>query len=363
MIALDEARHAPCRVPVSELDHFCRAALGAAGADEATVEAATRAMMHGALLGIDSHGVRLLDHYITALSGGRVNPRPKLQLVRETGAVAALDADNGHGALAAYFAMDQAVRLASSFGIGAVAIRNSSHFGPAGAYALAAAEAGMIGLAMCNADSFVRLHDGAARFHGTNPIACAVPVDGQPPWLLDMATSAITYNRIQLYKSFGRALPAGTASGLDGEDAVSAEMAQMLAPLGGAFGFKGAGLAGLVEILSSVLSGMRLSFEIAPMSGPDFATPRGLGAFVLAIRPQAFVEEGAFRDGMRRYLGTLRQSPARAGATVMAPGDREWAEADRRTVEGIPLDPVTLETFRKLAQRFGIEPPSDKADV
>ena len=347
----------PDQVSVSELDRFCRATLQAAGADAATVDAATRAMMHGAMLGVDSHGVRLLDHYIAVLTGGRVNPSPKLRLVRETGAVAVLDADDGHGALAAYFAMDQAVRLASASGIGAVAIRNSSHFGPAGAFALAAAEAGMIGLAMCNANSLVRLHDGAAPFHGTNPIACAVPVDGQRPWLLDMATSAIPYNRIQLYKSLGRGLPAGTASRRDGEDTDDPEVVEMLAPLGGDFGYKGAGLAGLADIFSAALSGMRLSFEIAAMFGPDFTTPRELGAFVMALKPGAFVEEETFRDGMRRYLTALRGSPARAGGKVMAPGDREWAEADRRAAEGAPLDPATLAAFRRLAERFGIAMP------
>lgn len=200
------------RAELHELDRFCRAALAAAGADPATVDAATSAMLHGSRLGIDSHGARLLDHYVTALAGGRVNPRPSVRVTGRSGAVATLDADNGHGALAAYSAMDVAIELARSQGIGAVAVRNSSHFGPAGAFALAAAEDGLIGLAMCNSDSFVRLHDGAARFHGTNPIACAVPVAGARPWLLDMATSAITYNRVRLHASLGDRLPAGVAS-------------------------------------------------------------------------------------------------------------------------------------------------------
>jgi LDH2 family malate/lactate/ureidoglycolate dehydrogenase len=357
-MALDGTRtdSQPHRVAVDALGRFCRAVLAAAGANQATAEAATRSMMHGSRHGIDSHGVRLLDHYVGALSHGRVNPSPNLRL-SEGGATATLYADDAHGALAAYCAMHAATRLARSFGISAVAIRHSSHFGPAGAYACAAAEAGMIGVAMCNSDSFVRLHDGATPFHGTNPIACAVPVAAQRPWLLDMATSAIPYNRIQLYESLGRKLPAGTASRTDGEDTENADEAEMLAPLGASFGFKGAGLAGLVEIFSAVLSGMRLSFEIAPMFGPDFSTPRGLGAFVLALRPDAFVDEKAFFDGMARYLAALRASPARAGGKVMAPGDREWAEADRRAVEGIPLDPATLVAFRRLADRFGIEMP------
>ncbi|MCT7374180.1 Ldh family oxidoreductase [Chelativorans salis] len=345
------------RVTADALERFCRDVFAAAGADTPTADAATCAMMHGSRLGIDSHGVRLLEHYVKALTHGRVNPKPKLNLTQKGDAAATLDADDAHGALAAYTAMEEAVKLAQSAGLGAVAIRDSSHFGPAGAYAHAAAEAGVIGIAMCNSDSFVRLHEGAQRFHGTNPIACAVPVPGERPWLLDMATSAIPFNRIQLYKSLGQKLPPGTASRTDGGDTDNPAEAEMLAPLGGKFGFKGAGLAGLVEIFSAVLTGTRLSFEIAPMFGSDFSTPRGLGAFVLALKPGAFVDEKAFADGMTRYLAALRGSTARAGGTVLAPGDREWAEADRRAVEGIPLDPATLEAFRRLADRFGIEMP------
>jgi LDH2 family malate/lactate/ureidoglycolate dehydrogenase len=344
-------------VPAALLEAFCHEALAAAGARDDTASAATRAMMHGSRLGVDSHGVRLLDHYVTVLAGGRVNPAPSMRLVSETGAVAAFDADHAHGALAAFTAMSHAVSLAQRFGIGAVAIRNSSHFGPAGAFVLDAAEAGMIGLAFCNADRIVRLHGGAARFHGTNPMACAIPVTGGRPWLLDMATSAIPYNRVQLYKSVGRRLPEGVASTTDGLDTDDPGAAAMLAPLGGEFGFKGAGLAGLAEIFSAVLSGMQLSHELPPMSGPDYATPRKLGAFVMALAPWAFLDMGAFDDGMTRYLGALRSSPARAGGAVLAPGDREWAEADRRAVSGIPIDPETEQAFRRLARRYGLKPP------
>jgi LDH2 family malate/lactate/ureidoglycolate dehydrogenase len=345
------------RAPIAALDSFCRAVLSAVGADSATTDATTRAMMHASKLGVDSHGVRLLDHYTTVLAGGRVNSRPRMRLVREFGAVATLDADDGHGALATYTAMENAVRLAECFGLGATGIRNSSHFGPAGAYALAAAEAGCIGFVTCNSDSGVRLHDGTARFHGTNPIACAVPVAGSRPWLFDMATSAIPYNRVALYKSLGLKLPSGVASAADGSDTEDADRVEMLAPLGGEFGFKGAGLAGLAEILSAVLTGMNLSFDLAPMGGPDYATPRKLGAFALAIRPDALVDADTFRNGMQRYLGALRASPMKAGAQVLAPGDREWAEADRREVEGVPIDPATVEAFENLAERFGLQLP------
>lgn len=348
----------PGKTSLGALDHFCRAVFAAVGADEATGDAATRAMLHGTRLGVDSHGIRLLPHYARALDGGRLNKTPDMRIVSSFGAVASLDADNGHGALAAYKAMEHAINLAGQFGIGAVAIRNSSHFGPAGAYSMAAAARGFIGLTFGHSDSFVRLHDGAMRFHGTNPISAAVPVKDRNPWLLDMATSAVPYNRVQLYKSLGKTLPQGVASNDRGVDTTDPSFADMLAPLGGEFGFKGAGLAGLATILSAALSGMALDFDLYSMAGPDFSKPRGLGAFVLALKPDAFIERDRFDATMTRYVETLRSSPTREGMKVMAPGDREWVEAEIREREGVAIDPATAEGFRDLAVRCGIAWPA-----
>src|SRR5699024_2008027 len=346
------------RVDGDALAAFCRAVLAGAGADKQTTEAVTHAMMHGSRFGIDSHGVRLLEHYVKVICGGRVNGAPRMRFAASLPATAILDADHGHGALAPHTAMARAKERARARRLVAVTIRNTSHFGPAGAYAIEAAYDDMIGMAFCNSDSFVRLHGGACRFHGTNPIAMAVPSGGARPWLLDMATSAIPYNRIRLYQSLGLALPAGVASLEDGCDTDDATEATMLAPLGGAFGFKGAGLAGVVEIFSAVLTGMKLSFELLPMSGEDISTPRGMGAFVLAIDPTAFVEKAVFEDGMRRYLEALHGSPAAADEKVLAPGDREWAELERREELGIPIDPQTEQAFRAFAEDLAIPMPA-----
>lgn len=340
-----------------ELARFSSELLRAIGADEPTADAATRAMMHGTRFGVDSHGIRLLTHYVQALNGGRVNKRPKLEAVNRFGAVASLNADNAHGALAAYTAMDLATELAGQFGIGAVAIRNTSHFGPAGAYSLHAARNGFVGITFANSDSFVRLHDGAERFHGTNPISVGVPVAGENPWLLDMATSAVPLNRVLLYRSLGLPLPPSVASDVDGADTTDANATDMLAPLGAAFGFKGAALAGVAEIFSAVMTGMRLSFEIEPMGGPDFVKPREMGAFVLALKPEAFVEKANFDSAMKRYLTKLRGSRTREGGEVMAPGDREWRVAKEREVNGVRLDPDSSVAFGVMGERYGVSPP------
>jgi LDH2 family malate/lactate/ureidoglycolate dehydrogenase len=342
-------------VQIDDLANFCRAVLTGVGADTETARDCTASMLHGTLYGVDSHGVRLLGHYAKALQGGRLNKSPKLQFTRTRAGSGMLNGDNAQGARATYAAMDHACDLASEAGIGAVGITHSSHFGPAGAYAMRAAKRGMLALVTCNSDSFVRLHEGAGRFHGTNPLSIACPAPGNP-WLLDMATSAVPYNRVELYRSTGTTLPEGVASDSKGADTTDPNLADMLAPLGAMFGFKGAGLGGVAEILSAVLTGMKLSPDIASMGGPDFSTPRGMGAFVIALDPAAFAGAELVQAGITRYLELLHASPAQPGRKIMAPGDREWAVALDRREYGVMLDPVTAESFADLASTLDIEP-------
>ncbi|XDA99098.1 Ldh family oxidoreductase [Sulfitobacter sp. LCG007] len=344
------------RIDLHEMERFSTRALRAAGADAETVAAVNRTLLHASTLGVDTHGFRLLPHYLAAFLGGRINGAPQMRVVSRKGGAALLDADNAHGAPATCTAAEMAVEMAREHGIAAVAIRNSSHFGAAGAYALQIARQGMMGLAFCNSDAFVRLHGGADRFHGTNPIAAAAPVPDGDPWLLDMATSSVPYNRVRLSRSLGVPLPADVASDLTGANVTDPDLAEMLAPLGGAlFGFKGAGLAGLSEILSSAFADAPLSFELPAMVSDDMRTPRRLGAFVMALDPDAFSGASAFAAVMRRYVGALRESTSSPGQSVMAPGDREWKEAAARRVAGLKLDTQSVESLGEFARAHGIE--------
>jgi LDH2 family malate/lactate/ureidoglycolate dehydrogenase len=330
-------------VPEDALRERVHAALTAGGADEVSADACARALLHASRLGIDSHGVRLTAHYVAMMHAGRINPRPH-RTVRNTGTAAAMiDADNGLGHASAYAAMELVCELAYTAGIGAVGVAHSSHFGAAGAYALAGAESGLIALATTNTDSLVALHGGRGPFHGTNPIAVAAPVLGQKPWLMDLATSSIPFNRVALARTLGDVLPVGVAADATGAPTRDPAAADMLLPLGGAdFGYKGAGLAGLVTLLSAILTGGTLDHDMRPMfRTDDFITPRNLGHFCLAIDPGRFVGRATYDMAMTRYLAALRAVPARAGERVLAPGDREWATEEERVRTGIPIDRET----------------------
>ena len=340
--------------PLNKIEDFCLKLFDLIGADENVASACVASVMHGTRFGVDSHGVRLIPHYIKVLETGRLNKNPSIKFENLKLGSGLLDGDHSQGALPTYKAMDHAIEMAKITGIAAVGIMNSSHFGPAGAYTLHAAKKNMIALAFCNSDSFVRLHGGAERFHGTNPISMAVPTGEPDPWLFDMATSSVPFNRVELFRSLDQNLPQDVASDKIGNSTQDPHVAEMLDPLGARFGFKGAGLGGISEIFSAVLTGMKLSPELLPMSGPDMTTPRELGAFVIAIDPEGFIGSFLFKEGMQKYLSLLRNSAAKEEFFVMAPGDREWQTARKRDKNGVVLDPVTIEQFKLLADRFGI---------
>lgn len=344
------------RVATEDLKRFMREVLMAAGANQTSANAVTRALVTASRMGTDSHGLRLLPHYLKALQGGRIQGTPEMHFTRRLPATGYLDAGNGFGHLAAYTAMTHAGDMAEEVGIGAVAVGHSSHFGAAGCYALAAAERGLIGMAFCNSDPFVLLHEGKTPFHGTNPIAFAAPVAGESPYLLDMATSSVPWNRVQQYGAIGRELPDQVAADARGKVTRRPDEVAALLPLGGSdFGFKGAGLGGMVEVLSSTLSGMLNGFRLLPMGGPDMSTPRGIGHFVLAINPAAFTDTATFQSRMSDYLADLRSRPAMSGTDVLAPGDREWRCRAQRDAEGIPLDSANQAAYAAMANELGLE--------
>ncbi|NIA71764.1 Ldh family oxidoreductase [Pelagibius litoralis] len=340
-----------------ELARFLRDALSVAGADAPSTEAAVRALVGASLRGVDSHGVRLLPHYVKVLQGGRVKGRPQLRFEKRAAAVGNLDAGNALGHLAGYRAMEEAMILAEDAGIGAVAVSNSSHFGAAGAYSLAAAEAGYLGLCVCNSDSAVLAHSGRDVFHGTNPISFAAPVAGQRPYLIDMATSSIPFNRVLQFKAIGKTLPPEVTVDNQGRMTQDPAAANALLPLGGStYGYKGAALAGMVDVMSAMLSGMRLSHEIPNMITSDWSEPRRMGQFFLALKPETFLPGEIYAERMAAYLKALRGESAQSGETVMAAGDREWAVERERSAIGIPLDAHNWQAFGELAQSLRVTP-------
>ncbi|MDQ2084285.1 Ldh family oxidoreductase [Xanthobacteraceae bacterium Astr-EGSB] len=336
------------KIPEADLHRRVHDMLTAAGASEESAEACTRALVYASRVGLDSHGVRLTPHYCAMLKSGRIKKNPKLTVETTGPATAMLSADDGLGHYAAYAAMDKACELAAATGLGACAVTHSTHYGAASSYAVVGAEKGFISFSTTNTDKLVTLHGSARSFHGTNPLCVAAPVPGQKPWLMDFATSAFAFNKIRLASALGMTLPEGIAADEAGELTTDPAKTRMLLPIGGPdFGYKGAALGGLATLLSAILTGTTLDhLMISMFHADDVTTPRNLGHFLLAIDPARFVGRAAYGEAITRYLADLRTVATRPGETVLAPGDREWANEKVRQQEGLPIDLETAAFLR-----------------
>jgi LDH2 family malate/lactate/ureidoglycolate dehydrogenase len=230
--------------------------------------------------------------------------------------------------------------------------RESNHFGAAAWWAQKMRDAGLIGIAICNASSIVPPWQGKQGRLGTNPICMSVP----GPWLLDMATSTVAAGRV--YKAFieGRPeIPAGWAFDSEGVPTTNTEAAYrgMLMPLGG---YKGSGLAMMVEILCSVLSGGAMCDEVGALRNLDKKV-RTSQTF-LAIDIARFMPVGEFTARVERLVSLMKSTPAAAGYDeVLVAGDPEWRTEAERRAGGIPIGDANWSALCKGAARVGVEPP------
>lgn len=329
------------RIPAPVLVQAMRRALAARDIDAMQVDDIVDTLISTSLDGIDTHGVRLLGTYLKELDGGRSKARPALQMQTRLPALTLLDADGALGVVAGNAAIRHAILRAREFGIAAVAVCNSNHFGAAGYYAGLAAAAGLVGLAFSNSDALVAPFNGARAMIGTNPLAMAAPgLDGDR-FYLDMATSQVAYSRVMHYTAHRVALAPGWACNANGGDAAVSGEAAALLPLGG---YKGQGLGMMVQILSALLVAMPFDHTLSPLYSPPYDAPRQIGHFFIAIDPAALGDVEAFRGRVTGLLDALRGSP-HATEPVIVPGDKERAARRERLALGIPLDDDELRVF------------------
>lgn len=353
----------PRTVPAAKLAAQVESILRAWGVPEAQVAVAAEKILYADLRGIDSHGCAMLPFYRQLMSEGALNPAPLIATVAEDGATALVDGGGGLGHVTATLAMKKAIALCRSSGVGAVGVRNSGHLGAAGAYALMAADQGFVGVAMSSTPTPAVVPTFArAPLLGTNPIAIAVPAGRRRPFLLDMATSTVSLNRLVERGRSSRRVPRGWAVDRHGRPTTSARGAgrdRLLAPLGGTpegSSYKGYGLAVAVEALSAILPGI-------PPRVAGAARRAQVGHFLLALDPGRFRERAFFLDDVDSLIQMLHAAePADPRQPVLVAGDPEQAHFERRSRDGIPLSRPVYEDLRALAIEsrvpFVLEEPS-----
>ncbi|MAF47655.1 MAG: Ldh family oxidoreductase [Rhodospirillales bacterium] len=333
---------------------FARSVFVAAGVEPANAELWADILIWANLRGVDSHGVLRIPEYIDHIDTGKLNPRPRLGIERSAGAAVSIDADRAPGPVAMKAAMDEAILRAREVQVGWSVVRNNTHAGAIGYFALHAARQGFAGMAM-TASSPLMAHPGArVRAASTNPIAIAVPGGDHPPLFLDMSTSASGMGKISQAKDAGASIPEGWALDDQGQPTTDPHQAAMLSPMSGA---KGSGLSLMIECLTSLFAGVPL-IEYALSTGkPRFGRP--MNGLAVAVDVSAFGDLGAYRDRADALAQAIGNLPAAEGTEqVYAPGERGDAVMAIREKDGIPLPAGTIERLKPVAERFGIRMPA-----
>jgi LDH2 family malate/lactate/ureidoglycolate dehydrogenase len=316
--------------------------------------------------GIASHGMARLAYYALSLENGGIDPRAVPVVARESATTAVLDARDGLGHPVGVRAMRLAIEKAAAHDLGMVTVRHSNHYGIAGYYAMMALERDMIGISLTNTHPGVAPTGGRSRVYGTNPIAIAVPAAGPVPFVLDMATSAVPYGRLEVASRRGTALAEGWALDATGSPTVdaAAAMAGMLLPLGGAAitsGYKGYGLGLAVEMLSAVLPGALYGPLVHAMA--DGGTPSDLGQFFMAINVAAFDDPDAFKERAGDLLRLVKESPRAEGMPeILVAGEKEQRATVISRRLGVPIEEPVAVVLEEMAARYGIPSPFSQAE-
>lgn len=321
------------------------------GVEEKTAESVAQGLTSTSLRGTDSHGIRLIHHYLAGVKSGRINPKPAYSVDKKMPTIAVLDADHTFGHAAGMEAARLAIEMAEEFGSGNVAIKNSTHFGAAAYFALEIARHNMIGTSYTHSDSLIIPTHGKRSFLGNNPVCFAAPVKGEGPFCLDMATSIITFNAVRQLQERGEDAPENVGTDKNGIPTTNANEIKMLLPVGS---YKGYGLSLMVEVLCSMLTGMPYGPHI-PKMFENIEKQRFLGHFVSAMNINAFTPIDQFKERMAMMIAELRNEPRLdQDQSVMVAGDPEKINFEDRSKTGIPLTLEELKAFQKLSNAYSL---------
>ena len=267
--------------------------------------------------GVTTHGGAILPSHIQRIQRGGYNLSPTFKVIRETAAFAVIDGDNAIGPVSATFCMRYAIEKCKASGVFTVFSRNNNTFGPAFYYPLLAAREGLIGIACSNSPAQMAPIGGKEKMLGTNPFSIVVPTDGDPI-ILDMATSVVAKSKFKEYKLAGQVLPEGWALDKNGKPTIDPDEAMqgLVLPMAG---FKGYGIAMMIDILSGVLSGAAYLNKVG-----RFYTENGscmnVGFQFIVLDPKQILGE-EYKFVITDFVKTLKESETIKGQQIVLPGD------------------------------------------
>jgi uncharacterized oxidoreductase len=340
-------------VQAERLKHIGAALLRAAGASQEEAEAVAGGCVNANLVGHDSHGVIAIPTYIDRIKAGHIVPGAPWTIVQESPATTVIDGHWGFGFHVNAKAMQLTIEKARQTNVAACTVFRQSHVGRLAAYPLMAAREGMIGLATADSGrspKMVAPFGGREARLGTNPISIAVPSDLEAPFYLDMATSAVAAGKVLLAAARAEEIPPGWIVGKDGRqttDPTQLKKGGALLPLGGTEGYKGSGLAAMVEVLCGLLTG--LGFGVEPTGRHND------GCFMAVFRVEAFRPLAEFKKEVAEFARYLKATPPAEGSSgVFYPGEVEFLRERKRRASGIDVEDATWKKLAALAAEYGL---------
>jgi LDH2 family malate/lactate/ureidoglycolate dehydrogenase len=354
-------------ISVEKLQSFMIDVLAGVGVPREEAEMAGDVLISSDLRGIESHGLGRLKMYYDRIRAGTVSATTHFEIVREMAATAVVDGNLGLGHVVAVRSMRLAIEKARIYGLGAVAVRRSTHFGIDGYYPLMAVKAGMIGMSFTNARPSIAPTFGVKPMLGTNPIAFGAPTDEECPFLFDGATSITQRGKIEVAERAGKAVPEGWVINHDNTPATDPgdilpgfdKGANALLPLGGMgelmAGYKGYGLAVMVEILSSALQSGAFLYGLSGFDPQGNRTPLEVGHFFLAMNIEAFTTLDEFKATTGAILRELRASDKAPGQKrIYTAGEKEFENEQRVRREGVAVNPALQRDIRAMQTGLGL---------
>ena len=319
--------------------------------EDAAIEA--EVLVWANLRGVDSHGVLRVHWYVELVDKGQMNPRPKIQVLKETPATVLIDADHAFGPVVTTVAMRRVVEKAKAVGIGWGLIKNTTHQGAMGYYSLMAAREGMAGLAIVCSPPNMAPHGAKAAGVHNSPITIAVPGNRHQPLCLDMATSIVAGGKLRLAIDKGVSILLGWALDKTGLPTTDPNLASILLPAGGP---KGSGLALMFECLTSLMVGNPLVEPMLRSRGK--VRHHAQNSVVAAIDIGTFTDVEQYREHVDGLIDQLKALPKAEGTDeIFVPGEPENRTYADRVRHGIPLSAGTVGNLRKVAERFGVNLP------
>ncbi len=356
------------KIKVETMLSLMQAVLKGCGVPEDDARIVADVLITSDLRGIESHGAGRLKMYYDRFKDGILFPETKIDVIRDMAAIGVWDGNHGMGHVVGYRAMQTAIAKAKKYGIGCIAVRNSTHYGIAGYYSLMAAKENMIGLSYTNARPSISPLFGVTPMLGTNPIAFAAPSDLEYPFVYDAATSITQRGKIEVLDRANKPTPEGWVINYKGE--TSTDTKQILVDLvnkkaalvgvGGieeeTGGHKGYGLAMMVEILSAALQNGKYLEDLSGYDENGKPVTHNLGHYFQAINIEAFTDPAEFKKIVGDIMRQMQNSTLRPGKErIWVAGEKEYYIEKEVRVEGISVNEALYKNLNIMIEELGLD--------